>query len=173
MLTFSSQTQDRQSTCHSTKYDIGLTNLRKADENHTVTMANGSKESSSKVGDLHGIICNKEGQEVSVAIMKDVTYLPGGHFNLFSCSRLQQEGWLMTGDKELIKMTKGDAEICFDIVIPTAKGAIYRMYFKRGGEVGNMVTDANNQVEEAAPKQLKMSIQQAHSQFGHAHKDAV
>jgi hypothetical protein len=46
---------DTGSTCHSTKYDLGLTNLRKADETHTVTMANGSKESSS----------NKEGQSVS------------------------------------------------------------------------------------------------------------
>jgi hypothetical protein len=99
--------------------------------------------------------------------------LPRGHSNLFSCSILQQEGWLMTGDKESNKMTKGDAEICFDIVIPTAKGAIYAMHFKRGGEVANMVTDANNQGEEATPKQVKMSIQQAHSQFGHAQKDAV
>jgi hypothetical protein len=136
-------------------------------------MANGSKELSSKIGDLHGIICNKEGQEVSAAIMKDVTYLPGGHFNLFSCSRLQQEGLLMTGDKESIKMTKGNAEICFDIVIPTAKGAIYAMYFKRGVEVANMVTNTNDQVVEARPKQLKMNIQQAHSRFGHAHEDAV
>jgi hypothetical protein len=86
---------DTGSTCHSTKYDTSLTNLRKADQNHMVTMANSAKESSTKVGDLKGIICNKEGQEVSVAIMKEVTYLPGGHFNLFSCSRLQQEDWIL------------------------------------------------------------------------------
>jgi hypothetical protein len=50
------------------------------------------------------------------------------------------------------------------------KGAIYAMYFKQGGEVANMATD--NMTEEAigpAQKQVKM---QAHSQFGHAHKDA-
>jgi hypothetical protein len=111
--------------------------------------------------------------KVLAAIMKDVTYLPGGHFNLFSCSRLQQEGWLMTGNKESIKMTKGNEEICFNIVVPTAKGAIYAMYFKRGVEVANMVTDTNDQVVEARPKQLKMSIQQAHSRFGHAHEDAI
>jgi hypothetical protein len=105
-------------TCHSTKCNNGLTNLHKADQNHTMTMANGTKELSTKVRDLKGVICNKEGQEVSLAIMKDVTYLPGGHFNIFSCLRLQQEGWIMHGDKESIKLTKGNAVICFEIVVP-------------------------------------------------------
>jgi hypothetical protein len=80
----------------------------------------------------------------------------------------------MHGDKESIKLTKGNAVICFDIVIPTAKGAIYAMYFKQGEEVANMATD--NMTEEAivpAQKQVRMTIMQAHSQFGHAHEDAV
>ena len=99
--------------------------------------------------------------------MKDVTYLPGGVFNLFSCSRLQQEGWIMHGDKEAIKLTKDGATICFDIVIPTAKGAVYAMYFKRGGEVANVVTDstapATAIVEIPMQRRMKMTIAQAHN----------
>ena len=165
---------DTGSSCHSTKYDLGFSNLRKADKNHTVTMANDAKELSTKVGDLKGIICNKEGQEVSEATMVDVTFLPGGHFNLFSCSRLTQEGWTMHGDKECIKMTKGNATICFDIVIPTAKGAIYAMYFKRAEEVATVVTDASAVAVVPVPmRSNKMTIMQAHNRLGHANEDAI
>ena len=136
-------------------------------------MANGTKESSTKIGDLSGVICDKEGKEVSEATMIDVAYLPGGHFNLFSCSRLQQEGWNMHGNKEAITMTKGNAKITFDIVIPTAKGAIYAMYFKRGGEVATAATN-DAAIENAivpATRPIKMSIMQAHSRLGHANED--
>jgi hypothetical protein len=65
--------------------------------------------------------------------------------------------------------------ICFDIVIPKARGAIYAMYFKQGGEVANMVTEKMAEAEAIVPaqKQVKMTIMQAHNQFRHAHKDAV
>jgi hypothetical protein len=104
-------------------------------------MANGAKEGTALVGDLHGTICNNKGKEISHVIMSDIAYLPTGKFNLFSCSKLQQEGWIMHGDKEVIKMTKEGAEIVFDIIIPTAKGAIYAMYFNRSDEVATAVTD--------------------------------
>ena len=168
---------DTGSSCHSTKYDMGFSDVRVADSNYTVTMANGAKEKSTKVGNIRGIICDKEGMEVSQATMVDVTYLPGGHFNLFSCSRLTQEGWTMHGDKSCIKMTKGKASICFDIVIPTAKGAIYAMYFKREMKKAVDVNDVSSTAiaQEQAPEQRSktMTIMQAHNRLGHAHEDAI
>jgi hypothetical protein len=51
---------------------------------------------------------------------------------------LQREGWKMVGDYSSITMTKGDMKVCFDIVIPTDKGAIYCVHLRRGFEMINV-----------------------------------
>jgi hypothetical protein len=45
------------------------------------------------------------------------------------------------GDATMIKLTKGDSEVKFDIVIPTNKGLIFAMYFHRNLEIAGAVTD--------------------------------
>lgn len=164
---------DTGSTCHATRSDVGMTNRRNAAERDAITMGNGAKEKMAFTGELPGIICNKQGQEIAAAIMQDVAYLPSIKFNLFSCSKLQQDGWTMIGTKDEIKMTKGQAQIVFDIVIPTAKGAIYAVYFKRNqqsGEVANMAAQDSGQEPYKKPH---MTIMQAHSRFGHANEEAT
>jgi len=37
-------------------------------------------------------MCNKNGETLHQATMKDVTYLPTGHFNLFSVTKLTNTG---------------------------------------------------------------------------------
>jgi hypothetical protein len=74
----------------------------------------------------------------SKVLLHDVTYSPSLKFNLFSTSKLQREGWKMLGDYSSITMTKGDMKVCFDIVIPTEKGAIYCVYLKRGLELATV-----------------------------------
>jgi hypothetical protein len=63
-------------------------------------------------------------------------------------------------------MTKEGMNVCFDIVIPTDKGAIYCVYLKRGCEMANVVAQG------MGPK-TTMTIKQAHDRFGHNHKDAT
>ena len=95
-----------------------------------------------------------------------MSHLPDGKFNLFSVSRLQNEGWLWQGDKDCIWMTKEKGKVVFDIKIPTPKGAVYAMYFKRlsvQGEHANGATDGG----------LKLTIEQAHACLGHIGEDAV
>ena len=95
-----------------------------------------------------------------------MSHLPDGKFNLFSVSRLQNEGWLLHRDKNCIWMTKEKGKIVFDIKIPTPKGAVYAMYFKRlsvQGELANGTTDGG----------LKLTIGQAHACLGHIGEDAV
>jgi hypothetical protein len=61
-------------------------------------------------------------------------------------------------------MTKGGMPVCFDIVIPTDKGAVYCVYLKRGYEMVNMAA------QDIKPK-MTMTIKQAHERFGHIGKD--
>jgi hypothetical protein len=58
-------------------------------------------------------------------------------------------------------LQKGEHEVCFDICIPTPKGMIFAMYFKREVEVAAAATE----------KPLKMTMQQAHDRLGHCNKD--
>jgi hypothetical protein len=106
-------------------------NEKEANENDAIVMGNGTNETAAKQADLPGIICNKEGQELGPAVMRDVTILKHGKFNLFSIMKMLTIGWkLGGGDGEQIWIFKEDAHIDFDIKIPTPKGTLYAMYFK-------------------------------------------
>ena len=72
-----------------------------------------------------------------------------------------QSGWALQGDKTVLMMTKGTANVKFDIVIPTPKGAIYCIYFKRASEVTGV----------AAVSARKVSVMKAHRIFGHPDED--
>jgi hypothetical protein len=49
--------------------------------------------------------CDKHGNELGVSELTDMTYLPNGKFNLFSLSKMQMNGWLLRGNKEMIWLT--------------------------------------------------------------------
>ena len=42
-----------------------------------------------------------------------------------------KDGWILGGDHETMWLTKGERTVIFDIKIPTPKGTLYAMYFKR------------------------------------------
>jgi hypothetical protein len=152
---------DTGATVHQTCHDIGLINSKKATESDSITMGNGSTESAVKMSDLKGTICDKHGREVSTATMTEVTYLKNGHFNLFSIPRMLKQGWKLGGDDEKIWLHKGAAKLVFDIKIPTPKGALYAMYFKRSTEAGLAATSAGT----------KMPLKMAHDLLGHYNED--
>jgi hypothetical protein len=61
-------------------------------------------------------------------------------------------------------MTKGDNKVLFDTIIPTNKGMLFIMYFRRETEISGAVTDE---------LPLRMTIIEAHQKLGHAGKDAT
>ena len=84
---------------------------------------------------IPGIICDKSGNEVVPATLSEVAICPSAKFNLFSLTKMLQNGWVLQGDKTALKLKKGDKGLNFDIVIPTPNRAIYCLYFKRSSEV--------------------------------------
>ena len=93
--------------------------------------------------------------------MTNVSYMPNGKYNLFSITKLQQNGWALRGDEEKMELTKGKSKVMFDIVIKMPKGAVYAMYFRRTSSGGTEI------------RNVGISIMDAHTQLGHCHEDAV
>jgi hypothetical protein len=156
---------DSGATTHASASNIGLVNMRHGGKNDFIEVASGLQEAAVKIGDLPCIVCNQQGLELQRVLLHDVTYSPSLKFNLFSTSKLQREGWTMLGDYNSITMTKGDMKVCFDIVIPTEKGAIYCVYLKRGLELATVAVGLGHK--------MTMTIKQAHDRFGHNNEDTT
>ena len=157
---------DTAATVHTTPYCIGLIATKGATAGDSITVGNGTRVAASVIGDISGIMCDQYGVEIGPSKLCEVSHLPDGKFNLFSVLHLQNEGWLLHGDKDCIWMTKEKGRIVFDIKIPTPKGAVYAMYFKClsvQDELANGTTDGG----------LKLTIGQAHARLGHIGEDAV
>jgi len=92
--------------------------------------------------DVPGVWCDKFGNEYQPATIKDVLHAPNQNFNMFSISKALMSGWMLSGDREGIMLTKGDATIKFDIRIETRRGALFCGYFKRRQEVGAGSTES-------------------------------
>ena len=59
---------------------------------------------------------------------------------------------------------KGGKQFQFDIIIPTASGAIFAMYIKR---------EKTGEVAQTGTKPIKMNIQKAHHMLGHSNKEST
>jgi hypothetical protein len=156
---------DTAATCHSTPHAMGFVNLKEATD-ETTTMGNGAQEKVAKIGDLPVVMCNNKGVEVSEASLRDVQVLPTAVFNLFSGTKLLNNGWKLEGDEKAMIYKKGNATVTFDIKVPTSRGVLYAMYMKRKGEVASVATEGQN-----PKKPTRITIEEAHVQLGHASED--
>ena len=75
---------------------------------------------------------------------------------------MQRAGWKLGGDSKAIWIEKGGKQFRFDIVIPTASGAIFAMYIKR---------KKTREVAQMGTKPIEMNIQKAHDMLGHSNKE--
>ena len=153
-------------TLHMTPYADGLTNMQEAKSTDSVTMGNKSVEQAAIIGDLKGMICDKEGNELGKTTAHDIAHVPTCRYNLFSITSLLKEGWALAGSKDCLTLTKEDQKILFDICIPTSKGLIFAMYIRRDTELAGVSTDGKT----------KMSVAQAHNmhnRLGHCGDDIM
>jgi hypothetical protein len=141
----------------------GMHSLKKVTGDDSITMGNGIAEKAALISELTGNICDKNGDELTTAMMSDVVYLPTGQFNLFSLTKMTtNQGWILGGDEKGIWLTKGDQKLLFHIAIPTPKGMLFAMYIKR--EIGK-------EMAQAIVDEKSIPIQLAHDRLGHPHED--
>jgi hypothetical protein len=111
------------------------------------------------------------------AKISDVTHLPKAKYNLFSITKLQNDGWTLGGNADAIWLTKGDVGIKFDIKIPTPKGVLYAIYHQRNTEIAAPMTATPNAgaTTDAAiiPTPKRMSVKRARDMLGHINEKAV
>jgi hypothetical protein len=154
---------DTAATVHTTPHNLGMCDAESATANDAITVGNGNKEPASKIANIIGMICDKEGHELHRTKLHEVTHLPSGKFNLFSLTRMQKQGWLFNGNEEAIWLTKGKKEVKFDMKVPTNKGLLFAMYFRREAEIVAAATD----------KPQQMSIKEAHNKLAHSSEDST
>ena len=120
---------DTGASTHGTMYKDG--SVGNCTELDVAMMGNGEKVQAEKVGNISGVICDKNGTEIKNGVIQDVSYRPGLKCNVFSITKMQMNGWKLEGDKNTIWLKKGKERIIFDIKIKTKKGVIFCLYFKR------------------------------------------
>jgi hypothetical protein len=169
---------DTGASVHMTPHCNDKINVKKAKGNDAITMGNGKNEDTAVIGSIDGKLCNKNGNTLNDAKISDVAHLPKGKYNLFSITKLQNNGWKLGGDADAIWLTKGDIEIKFDIKIPTPKGVLYAMYHKRKTEIAALTivaagTGAGTVNANIIRTPKRMTVKKAHDILGHINEKAV
>lgn len=155
---------DTGATHHSCNSKEGAINERPASSSTLGHAGNAVKEES--IIDLKGQFITDDGEPGIVATLTEVSVNQKYNFNLFSLTRLLTRGWhIARGDASSIVIEDKDGNrIVFDIVIRTARGAIYATRFIREtSEVSAVGTEAGT----------VMNINKAHALLGHSNEDTV
>jgi hypothetical protein len=155
----------------------GMHDVKKEKPVNAITMVNGNSENATVIGSIGGRLCDKNGKVLNDTKISDVTHLPDAKYNLFSITKLQNDGWTLGGNADAIWLTKGDIEIKFDIKIPTPKGVLYAMYHQRNTEIAAPTMTTPNTgaatVEAIIPTPKRMSVKKAHDMLGHINEKDV
>ena len=154
---------DSAASTHSTGHKIGMTKLTKADASDAIKVGNGDLNAVEAIGDVQGTFHAQDGEEQLKATLQGVSYSPSNAFNLISIPQLMNAGWRVVGEGDRFVAERGDLTINFDIVIPTKRGKVYAVCFKRTSEV--MAVHANGTKERV---QVPLNINRVHAKLGHA-----
>ena len=143
---------DSGASSHSTKSEVGARN--KKDTLSTSVGHTGPAIKATSSIDVPGRFLEKDGSPGMRACLTDVSFNEGLNFNLMSLSRMLVQGWkISSGNATGIHIQKGENKIKFDIVIPTAKGAIIACRFIRDSDITATSTETG----------VLMGIEKAHT----------
>ena len=154
---------DTGASIHMTSHIAGMKNVRTVSQG--ITMGNSHNELAGRMGDIRGRICNKFGEVMDTAVLKDVALIAKG-FNLFSLSRMQVNGWKLHGDDKAIWIEKDGKVIRFDIKIQTSRGAVFAAFIQRELGSAGVAVDGSRPV-------VSISYDTAHDLLGHMGEDAT
>jgi hypothetical protein len=93
---------DMGASVHITPHRGGMHHIKKAGQVDAITMGNGKSEDATVIGNIDGRLCDKNGNVLNDAKISDVTHLPKGKYNLFSSTKLQDDGWTLGGNADAI-----------------------------------------------------------------------
>ena len=153
---------DSGASSHSTKSEKGARN-KKGTFSTSVGHTGPAIKATSSI-DVPGRFLEKDGSSGIRACLTDVSFNEGLNFNLLSLSRMLVQGWkISSGNASGIQIQKGENVIKFDIVIPTAKGAIIACRFIRDSDINATSTETG----------VRMGIEKAHRLLGHGDENST
>jgi hypothetical protein len=88
-----------------------------------ITVRNGNVMIAKKVGKLRCGILQKNGEKLIVTL-ENVKYVPELWINLFSIGKALKNGFNLSNDGEIIKLSKGYVTLTFDKVVRTKNGFV-------------------------------------------------
>ena len=113
---------DSGATTHMCNDLEGMFDLR--DSNVSISVGNGQKMTTKKIGKYKGTIIDSEGNEKKV-VLTNVSYVPKLTVNLFSLTTVMEKNFSVTGTKAGIEITKGAWRAKFDTLFGTPKGHVF------------------------------------------------
>ncbi len=118
--------------------------------------------------DIPVMYCDKDGNKIRSAELKDVQVNDRFNFNLFIVTRMLGKGFKLKGDKKLISIYNKTHKFVFDTVIHTKHGALYSAIMRRK-MLSDLLETVNASVTEEKPvkKILKTSVKRVHKCLGH------
>ena len=127
-----------------------------------ITMGNDTVAKGTHTGDLPGVRCDHQGNQLDNIVLTNVSVVPSSAFNLFSFTKMQLQGWVLSGNKDRLWITKGRQTIQFNIKIEMPGGCVFAMYITRGrkSEMGNVAAEDNN-------NKTAGTFQQVHDHLNH------
>ena len=120
---------DTGASSHSTNNATGAKNVQ--DSGSPSLGHTGEAMNAVKTIDAPGQFVTKDGSLGIWAVLTEVNYSPKMNFNFLSLQQLLQNGWIITSGNETCMKIEDQSgnDIVFDIVIPTAHGAIFACRF--------------------------------------------
>ena len=159
---------DTGATAHIMNTKTGMFNIKNTKNNESMVMGNGSDSIASSIGDIKGCKIDKNGNNVHKIRITNIMHSDSCRFNLFSMSRMVNEGWKLSGDEDSLRLKKNEFELVFDIKVPTPKGFLYCMRVIRDNDVseesGSPGVDKDIKTQK---KKKTMNIKTAHDALGH------
>jgi hypothetical protein len=93
---------DTGASVHMTPHRGGMHDVKKAKSVDAITMGNGKSEDATVIGSIDGRLCDKNGNVLNDAKISNVTHLPEAKYNLFSITKLQNDGWTLGRNADAI-----------------------------------------------------------------------
>lgn len=154
---------DTGASSHSTKSRKGAINER-SEGAVSLGFAGKPVQASSTI-DVPGRFIRADGTLGICATLRDCAYSKSNNFNLLSLTRLLCNGWhIEKGNATGIEVTNASGDvISFDIIVPTARGAIFACRFTRDVELAMASTEAGT----------AMNINKAHCLLGHVDEEST
>ena len=108
-------------------HEKGMVRMKKSVKTVSIVLGNKQVKTTVAIGDIPGVVCNNQGNQVLPVKMTNIALVPDCTFNLFSISKRLKQGWLLGGDVNALELISPDSthQIKFNKKLSTPNGSLF------------------------------------------------